>query len=333
MADYTMSAEKVRELVTYLAKDFINDSGLSAIATLHSGVINGDKLAQLKQGGWEGVKISTGCNPEYDSAEMSDKKPWVLGDYSMNKSFCVTSIEPELRRNKALFDLTDDEVFNKFIADYIQKSFVESIFARSVFGFTGSTVDGLKNDSGSEGILKQAKDLIAGGDADASQAVAITTNTKAALRTGTAAIDLLFEVRDAMSDDLLNNPDAYIMVGKNFYSDLAYCARMCKHDFNESQYEELSNGYKKTNFDGITLIINPFIDGILKKTDDTDFQNKRAVIFASAPQYVHIGTKQSEQEAFESEVWYEKKDKAVYSTLDFNSGALIGSNKDYVIAY
>lgn len=330
MADYTMTADKVKELVTYLAKDFIDNSGLSSIATMHDSVINGDKLAQLKQGGFEEVGIAEGCDPEYTSAEMADKKPWALGDYSMNKKWCVKDIEPELRRGKALYDLTDDEVFNQFVSDYITKSFVESIFARNFFGSTGSTVNGLKNET--EGIMKQAMDLIANGDADASQAVAITTNTKAGLRNGTTAIDVLFDVVDAMGDDLKASPNKYVMVGENFYSDLAYCERMAKGCWNETQYEELSNGFKKTTFDGITLIINPLIDPILKKVDGT-LAGKRAVIFASAPEYIHVGSKGNEKEGYEANVWFNQDEKAVKASLDFNTGALIGDNKLFVIAY
>lgn len=327
---YEINTEKIKEITAYLMSSFDKDNQLGEIATMHTGVLASDKLGILTKGGFENVEVSTGCGPEFDDIDMSVKYPWTLGDYSLNLGFCAKDIDPELRRAKKLYDLTDDtEVFSQWLTSFLEKSFTESIFARAIFGSKTSAVKGLSGTT--DGAIAQAEAMIVDGTAQASQKVAITTNTMSALRNGTTALDVLFEVTSNFTDDMKDG-GAYILIGKNFYSDLAYCARMCNagHSFNSEQYKEIGNGWATDVFDGVTLVISPIVDKVLAKIDG-NLQGKRAVIFASTVNDLHIGTIQDVENQPETEIWYEKKDKKVYGTLDYNAGVILTPN--FVIAY
>lgn len=328
--NYTVNTEKIKEITAYLMSSFDKNNQLGEIATLHTGVLASDKLGILTKGGFENVDVAEGCGPDFDNVDMSVKYPWNLGDYSLNLGFCAKDIDPELRRAKKLYDLTDDdEVFGQWLTSFLEKSFVESIFARAIFGSKTSAIKGLSGTT--DGAIAQAEAMITNGDAAANQKVAIPTNTMAGLRTGTAAIDALFEVTSNFTDDMKDG-GAFILIGRNFYSDLAYCARMSNagHSFNSEQYKEIGEGWATDVFDGVKLIISPIVDKVLAKIDG-NLAGKRAVIFASTVGDLHIGTIQDSENTPETEVWYEKKDKKVYGTMDYNCGTILTPN--FVIAY
>ena len=258
-----------------------------------------------------------------------------MGTYGLFKEYCETQLNKELLRNQKLFDLTQNDAFNQYVTDYMEKAFNEAIFARAFFQSSAAsdyTTAGLTGNT--NGILLQGEALIANGDSDAAQHISIATNTKAALRNGTTAIDVLFDVIDSFSSDLQD--DAYIMVNQKFFSDLAYCMRNAStnHTWNESQYTELKGGYKAYQFDGYKVIVNPLIDKILEKMQSGDkFYGKRAVIFASNTTSIQVGTREDEDQKFNADVFYDRVDKNVKASFVFNTGSIIALNKNWVSAY
>ncbi|GEM_PF-3608785 len=327
-----ITKEYAVELARYIFDAFIKENGLNEIATLYTGVVTGDDVNVFAKGSFTEVG-SAECNPTFGDANVSSGKKWTLGSYGIYKKWCEEQLEKELLRNQKLFDLTENEAFMQYVSEYLEQAFNEALVARTLFQSTDSsdyTTNGLVG--ASNGLLLQGEALIADGDAKASQLVGITTNTKAWLRTGTNAIDTLYNVIDEFSADL--QEDGYIMVNQKFYSDLAYAMRMNGNKWNETQYEELKGGYKAYNFDGYKLIVNPYIDKILEQMVSGDkFYGKRAIIFASTKLSIGIGTRENEDTSFKADVWFSKDDNDVKAKVEFNSGAIIAVNDNFVMAY
>lgn len=320
------------ELASYIYDSFIKENGISEIATLFTGVSTGDDVNVFATGSFTEVG-DAGCNPEFKDADVASGKKWTLGSYGTYRKWCEDKLEKELLRNQKLYDLTENEAFMQYVGEYLEQAFNESLVARTLFQSSGSSDYVTAGLSGtSDGLLIQGEKLIANGDADASQHVNIATNTKAGLRNGTTAIDVLYDVIDGFSADL--QEDGYIMVNQKFYSDLAYCMRMNGNKWNETQYTEMKGGYKAYDFDGYKLIVNPYIDRILEQLQSGDkFYGKRAVIFASNVPSIGVATRESEDTTFKSDVWFSKDDNDVKAKVEFNTGAVIAVNRNWVSAY
>lgn len=320
------------ELAKYIYDAYIKENGIGEIATLFTGVSTGDDVNVFANGSFTEVG-DAGCNPEFTDADVANGKKWTLGNYGVYKKWCEDKLEKELLRNQKLYDLTENEAFMQYVAEYLEQAYNEALVARTLFQSSTSSDYVTAGLSGaSDGLLIQADKLVSNGDAEAEQKVTITTNTKAGLRNGTAAIDVLYDVIDGFSADL--QEDGYIMVNQKFFSDLAYVMRMNGNKWNETQYEEMKGGYKEYQFDGYRLIVNPYIDKILEQMKSGDkFYGKRAIIFASTKQSIGVATREGEDSSFKADVWFSKDDNDVKAKVEFSTGAIIAVNRNFVVAY
>lgn len=328
------SKDFIKELSILLAKDFDRTDYLNVLGKSFTGILPNDKVGILPGGGFTDSVIA-GCNPTFKSQPSLDKETWSLNNFMIATQWCYDQLDSELKRNQALYDLTENEAANAWITDYMQRALSESVIARAMFASTTAadyTTAGL---NGIDGILTQMLNYVSGGQADASQVVPITTNTKAWGKTGTNTIDTLEALIDAASADVKASPNAVIVMTQAFYDCLRYNLVINKGIYIESQWTALFGGLKETEYNGYKIIIVPAMDNVITHMVSGDkFYQKPLVAYMTTTDNVYFGS-QSNKEAgiADLDIFNDKNTQTTKAIAKFSLGVVLPSAKDFSLAY
>lgn len=322
----------VKELSKLILKDFSKETFLGSFGKVYNGIAENDKVGLFQTANGFTKVVASSCNPDWQDADVVAETDWSLGNFMLPVAWCYDSLNVELRRLQSLYDLDENEAFQKYASEYLETALAQSIVAKAFFGSTNTadytTITGL---GGVNGLLTQMDNYVTNGDADASQKVSFT-NTKAALRTGTGAIDLLEDLIDSCPE---KSEDSVIVINQALYDDLAYVARVNKGVYFETQWSALFGGLKETTYNGYRVVIVPTLDKVLKQMGSGDkFANKRAIAIMGDRQNFMFGSITKEDAGIGTiDIWFEKNEQKEKGIVKYSLGVAIPDPKGFSYAY
>lgn len=322
----------IKELSVLLAKDFAKDNWLNAIGKAYTGIINGDNVGIMSTGNFKDAQIA-GCDPEWGTPNDPSTETWSLNNFMIAKKFCYDSLIPELKRYQALYELSSNDAAKAWITAYLEKAFAESVLAHGFFGDV--TADAGSGIEGMNGIVTQMLNYVSDGKADASQVTAITTNTKAYLKTGTNAVDTVEALIDDAPAAVKASKDAIIIMNQAMYDALAYNLKINKGIYIESQWSALFGGLKETTYNGYKLVVIPELDGIMAQLPSTSpLYGKSGLAIFTTTDNLLFGTT-SDEEVGVSKVQIEDNFamQATLALVKYSLGAVVADAKGFQIAY
>lgn len=330
---FNFEKDFIKELSILLAKDFSREDWLAKIGKVYTGIMSGDNIGILSQGSFKDAVIAS-CNPNWGEADDMASQKWDLNTFGVYKSFCYDNLLPELKRAQKLYDLTSNEAAMKWISDYVEKAFVESVVAKAFFAskeagdYTTAGFDGIN------GLFTLAQNFVAGGQADANQITPITTNTKAALKAGTTAVDIIETLIDDAPADVKGDENAVIIMNQTMYDAMAYNLKINKGIYIESQWSALFNGLKETTYNGYKLVVIPTLDKIMGQMVSGDkFYGKAGIAMFTTTDNILFGTTSDDEAGVANvDVFEDKTSQDTKAVVKYSLGAAIADPKMFQLA-
>lgn len=330
----TYSQDFIKELSIYLAKDFNKETFLNKIGKTYTGILNGDKVGIFSQGSFMDAVVAS-CNPTFSAPKNIAQQTWSLGNFGIYKEWCFDDLNAELKRNQKLYDLESNEAAQKWITEYMEKAFVESIIAKAFLASTDPSANVTSGLNGINGILPQMINYVSGGLADGSQVVPISTNSKAWGKTGTNAVDILETLIDAAPASVKASANAEIIMTQAMYDAVAYDLKLNKGIYVESQWEALFGGLRETTYNGYKVVVVPALDGIIEQLQSGDqFYGKPLIAIMTTSDNLLFGSSSDEEAGVaDVDVFDDKKTQTTNAKVNYSLGAVVADPKGFSIAY
>lgn len=324
----------IKELSILLVQDFVRENWLAKIGRTYTGIMDGDNAGIASKGSFKDA-VEASCDPEWTDPDTFATQKWSLGKFMIPKKFCYDNILPEIRRHQSLYNLSEDEAARTWMTSYLENAFAEAVIAKGFFASKNSGDYTTAGFGGIDGILTQMKNYVAGGEADTDQVTAISTNTKAWLKTGTNAIDVIENVIDDAPASVKGSDDAILIVNQTFFDCLSYCLRIAKGINIESQYSDTFKGLKTATYGGYELVIIPQLDAVMAQMVSGDaWYGKAGVVIFTNKSNLLFGTSSTEEAGVADVAISEDfKSQSTLALVKFSLGAVVADPKGFQIAY
>ena len=319
------------QLSKLLARELDNTDYLAQIGSVYSGVMSGDKVGILSRGTFKNA-IAASCNPAWTEATTPTQDTWALANFMIPASFCYDNFIAEIKRYQQLYTLDGNSAAQKWVTDYMKNAFNESVIAKGLFGSTVSGDYTSVGFGGINGILTLALNAIAGG-ASARQTT-IATNTNAALRTGTTALDALTSMIADAPIDVKASKNAVIIMNQAFYDALAINLINNKGFNIESQWTALSTGLKIATIWNYKVVIVPMMDRVMASMVSGDkFFGKAGVALFTSTDNILFGSSSNEVAGVGNvDVFDDKPNQMTKAIVKYSLGALIADETQFQLA-
>lgn len=322
------------ELSTLLAEDFDRADYLAAIGNCYSGVLSGDKVGVVPNGVF-GDAVVAQCNPAWGTPKALVNTTWVLGSFMIPKQYCYDTMASEIKRYEKLYELSTIDAAKKWISSQVESAFAASVVAKAFFGSTTTADYASAGFEGVNGIFTQCANYLGSGDADASQATVIGTNTKAWLKTGTNALEAIENMISDAPTDVKASENAVIVMNEGFYDALMFNLKVNKGVFIESQWSALFGGFKATTYNGYKLVVVPMMDKVLgaMATGDKFKDHPNMALFTTSDNLL-FGASTNEQAGLGSvDIFDDKNTQTTKAIVKFSLGALVPNPKGFQLCY
>lgn len=330
---FTYDNDFIKELTILLGKDFDRTDWLNEIGKSYTGVINGDNIGIMSQGGFTDAVLAS-CDPEFTTPEGISTKNWELGNFGIYKKFCFDDLLPELKRNQKIYDLSENEAAQKWLGEYVEKALIESVIAKAFFASKDSSDYTTRGLDGINGFLKQMIDAVSDGRADNEQIVPIATNSKAWGKTGTNAVDTIEELIENAPSYVKGSNDAIIIMTQAMFDCMAYDLKINKGIYIESQWETIFGGLKVSTYNGYKLVVIPMLDSIINQMQSGDlFYQKPLLAIMTTKDNLVYGTSTDESGIANVDIFEDKNTQSTKVVAKYSLGVEVVDDKGFSLAY
>ena len=341
---------KLSELL-FLA-DYEPDS-LGAMFNVLPGQVNGKKVGFVGSFGLVG-KAAQGCDPTYnDSILTANEQTWDIRPWDVAESLCFEDLEGTifqvaLRKGTRVADLTNTDYMDYIINPKIEMAIRQMKMRLAWFGDTAaeSVADGgVIADAGNvpyftvtDGFWKRLYLLVT---ANAQRRTTIAANaqtTFAAQDSGIKAAGVATGILNSLIMDapieLRQAADQRIYITLSLADALKYDLQQ-NNKGSELQWESLFDGIQRTTYQGIELIVDPYMDKVIKGYEGVTggkAWNKpyRAIYTTKSNMLIGVpGTSDVE----DVEVFFDQKDRKNYIYVRDAMGTMIADPNLVQVAY
>ena len=346
---FTLNNQGVTDLNKVLFTTAFTESNLFDICTPQTGVVDGQKLDYVDNMGEVGV-AGRGCDPTYTSVAIKGlEKAWALGDWSIPKKICYSTLENtiakwSLNTGTDRDDLTSTDFWDKIMLPLLDKALTDFYWRSSWFGDTAA-----KNIANS-GVITAGVDVnlfkmcdglwkrlfaIAGANAAqrtpiAANAEATTADQKSAIKTQGVAL--------AIFDNILSDADSRIAANGGVLMVTNSLYQAFRRDYAQAYkdtipFMEVAEGVSLPHYDGVPVKPVMEWDNLITKYENsgTKLNNPHRAVF-SAKENLFVGTSAKDTFA-DFDVTFDKVSRNNYMYAASNVGTLVGEDDLVQVAY
>lgn len=319
---------------------------------------HGDKAGFVGEFGLMGKK-SQGCNPTFGTSTINTgEQTWDIQEWEVAEKICYKNLEGTLaqtamRTGTSIADLTGTEYIDDVVYPRLELAIVKMLMRFAFFGDKtaatkangGILKDGTDKDYFNliDGFFKRIYTLVTTNPerhtAIAANAAATFAAQKAAIRQAGAATDVM--------DDLISDAPAVLRqsAGQVIYITMAFKDALDRdikknNKGSELQWESLFAGIKKTQYNGIDVVVIPFLDEIIQSyecgaTDDDGNQvasNKPYRAIYTIKDNLLIGL-ESESEIADIQIWFNQDEQVNKILAKDKIGTMIAQDDLIQAAY
>lgn len=344
MTKFTFEGKLVDSLSEMLFEDTLRAPDFTSIHTIFPGIVTNTEVGFIGEGGLVGVP-DTGCNSSNQEWSINTRKlEWNPKTWEIFLKQCYTDLQNaatiySLHTGVRIPDFTDTDYAN-IVLTVLRKS-VRDFFYRTVwFGNTsaqsaptGTVTAGLdtKYFTLLDGFWKQA---ITQAGENAKQRVTITENTGASHTAQKVSpeniVDYFAGLVYGAPIELRGMENQFILVTQSIYD--AYTQYLASSQYLESARVMLLDGRSALSYDGIPVIAMPIWDKMIKSYFDngTKYDNPNRAIYTARPV---LGVGVDSLDSFDQiEMWYDRKDKVVFTRLMGRLDAKLTNPEMFTIA-
>lgn len=270
---------KLSEMLFYADYDPVS---LGALFNVLPGQVNGKKVGFIGNFGLVGV-TAQGCNPTYnDSVLTANEQTWDIRPWQVAEEVCFEDLEGTifqvaLRTGSDVADLTATEYMDYIVAPKMEMAIRQMKIRLAWFGDTAaeSVADGgviadaanVPYFTVTDGFWKRLFLIVS---ANAQRRVTIAANTQTTFAAQDSAIKGAGVATGIINSLIMNAPvELRQAPDQRIYITMAL-ADALKFDLqqnnagSELQWESLFDGIQRTTYQGIELVVDPYMDKIIK---------------------------------------------------------------------
>ncbi len=325
LAKFAFTKEELKSVKELVYEGIIESPELALFCTIHEGIKFKKDVGFVGPGGLVG-KAGQGCDPEAQTWNLGTRKiTWEPAPWEVFLKQCYKDLEStiaiySLKTGIQRADFTSSD-YMSIIVDFLIEGIKDMMLRFAFFGDVdadtvtngGNLTDG--TDKGFFNVLDGFfKQITTAYTANAEQRVAITENagvSYVAQAMDKTKVQGYLEKLTTQANPLLAQMGGNIIIcTQSFYN--AYKASL-KGTGLESMYVNLVNGMKTLSYDGIPLLPVPKFDQIIKAyyNNGTKWVNPHRAIYTN-PSVLAVGVDEMGNFA-EIDVWFDRKDRNVYS--------------------
>lgn len=339
-ADLNITGEVVGELNKVMFAAITAPERLGALFNVQKGITNGDKVFLVNDLGLQGKEIE-GCSPDWDTANFTTTKTWVVGDYAINLKSCWADIPAIFKRYLKNGDGAD-AIRNPYLDEIVRprlETALEKMYVRlGWFGSATSQASKLVTAGNSvyfntnfEGIFPAA---VAYTSTHPAQLVSIAANAqatwaaqKSAMLASGVATGVMDNVIMAASPALRTATDGVIFVTLAM-ADAVEADIRKNNKGSELQWQSIANGVRMAKYNGIDVVAVPQFDEVLANFKEAD-RNPYRVLYTTKAN-IQLGMHGNENLASVRVDYDAYHQLNLFSALD-HFGALIAQDDLFVL--
>lgn len=350
-ANLTPDNGAIRDLKGLILMKMLDPDTLGQLFTVVPNQKDGDKVGIVGEFGLVG-KAAQGCSPSYNSSAISTaEKTWNIKEWGVYEKICYADLKGTLGqvafgRKTSVGDLTSSEYVEDVVAPRLLNA-IRKMLLR--FAFFGDTAAALSSAGGvlkagidpnhfnlTDGYWKQILVGVAAGN--------IKRTTFAANAEGTFAEQKSAIAGKGVATGYLNSliEDAPIALrqaeGQRIYITLALKDALdadirANNTGSDLQWESIFAGIKRAEYNGIELVVVPFLDEIIKgyEGNGTAWNNPYRAIYTTKDNL--LAGLASEDEIADLKIWFDDKDELNYIKAKDGVGFVIASDELLQVGY
>lgn len=335
------TSQDLGELAKIMFEAIADPKRIGALFNVQKNIANGDKVIKVADLGLQGKKV-TGCDPDWDTANLTSNKTWAIGAYGINLKTCWADVTTELQRrikNAEGADLKRNIYLAEIVKPRVEVS-LEKMYTRlGFFGSATSQASKLTTSTDSayfltnfEGVFPYATTYVA---SHPNQLVSVSANAqatyaaqKAAMLVPGVATGILDDVIMSGSPALRQASDQVIFMTLAMADALDYDIRK-NNKGSELQWKAIGNGVKFASYNGVETVAVPAFDEVLSNFKEADRAPFRAIY--TTKHNLMLGM-HGDNEIAEVRVDYESyRQLNLISALD-HFGAIVAQDDLFVLA-
>lgn len=342
--DMGVNGTLVGELNQVIFTALVDPQAIGAIFDVQKGVATGDKVTRIGEFGLVG-KMASGCNTDWDTADIVDAKSWLLGDFSADVALCWANIPAPFKRRLSNADGANTQR-NEFVDKVLRprlETAIRKMYLRLAFFADTRELSAIASDlkdaenavyfkSPFKGIFGQLADIVA---THPEQLVTVDANTEDTREEQKEAM-YVAGVPMGIIDNLITNANPALRTVEDgvIYMTLAMADALewdIKHSNKGSdlQWEAIKYGVKVTQYNGIKVVVIPALDEIINLYDESVASPYRAIYTSYSN--MQFAT-QGEEEIAELTIEYSAESKNLLMSALDHFGASIVQNDLFVLA-
>lgn len=331
LSKFTFTAEQIRDINELVFDEILHAPDLSAIHTLHSGIVYDREIGFITGGGLVGKKAQ-GCDPETQDWKVGTRKvTWTPKGWEVYIDECASDLENTMvtyamNKGTRIDDLTDTD-YMAIMVLVLTDAVKDALYRIVWMGDTDA--ENVKTDGNGiitagvdtgyfdilDGFWKQLETAVTG-NAGLLSAIAANSEATKALQlskmNGDAAYALLSDMYFKAPIDLRASGKMQFLVTQSIAD--AYLQYLIGKGI-ESTYRNLTEGVKALSFLGVDVIAVPIWDKQIQAYNDlgaTYYKPHRALLIEK--ENLGIGTP-SEEAYGQFDIWYDKTSRKNYVLL------------------
>lgn len=350
-ANLTPDNGAIRDLKGLILLQALDPDTLGQLFTVLPSQRDGAKVGIVGEFGLLG-KAAQGCSPDYENNAISTaEKTWSIKEWGIYEKICYEDLKGTLAQvafghKTSVGNLTSTEYMDDVVGPRLRNAVRKMLLRFAWFGDTAAALESnggvlkagvdVANFNLTDGYWKQILTGVAGGTIGRTTFAANAAATFAAQKTAISASGVAIGYVNSVIEDA---PIALRQAeGQRIYMTLALKDALdadirANNPGSELQWESIFGGIKRAEYNGIELVVLPFMDEIIKgyEGDGTAWNNPyRAIYTTKSNMLVGLG---SEDEIAELKVWFDEKDDLNYIKAKDSVGFLIAADGLIQVGY
>lgn len=334
----------IRDLKGLILLRMLDPDTLGKLFTVLPNQRDGAKVGIVGEFGLVG-QAAQGCSPTYNSSAISTaEKTWNIAEWGVYEQICYEDLKGTLAQvafsqKTSVGDLTASQYMDEVVAPRLLLAIRKMLLRFAFFGDTAAALDSaggvLKAGVDpsyfnlTDGYWKQILAGVAGGTIGRTTFAANAQTTFATQKSTIAGKGVATGYMNSLIEDApvalrqAENQRIYITLALKDALDADIRANNVGSDL---QWESIFGGIKRAEYNGIELIVVPFMDEIIKgyEGDGKAWNNPfRAIYTTKDNLLVGIG---SEDEIAELKVWFDDKEDLNYIKAKDSVGFIVASD-------